>query len=164
MPKHTLGLLTLSLILTFSASTNATDTPPNSATQSRTMPYGDNPNIFRVLTYKTGQGLTRLGDSMQRGADQSSAKISEKWQEAKIYGKAQSQVAKEQTAEAKTYTQQKWQQTKEAIIGTNASGVPIAQGDLSQTSTAQTTRLKPITAPISPPVMSTTPHPESANP
>ena len=168
MLKHTLYGATLSLLVLLPIAANAVDS--NTATtpdQPKTMPYGDNPNIFRVLTYKTGQSISRLGNSIQRGADKSSAKISEKWQESKAYGAEQSQVAEQKANQAKTYTEQKWQQTKDAVVGTNGGTVPIEQGSLSQSSSAgQASAGAVSTAPSAPTPSATpaTPLPESANP
>ncbi|WP_151981233.1 hypothetical protein [Acinetobacter guerrae] len=167
MFKHAIYCATLSLVAILPMSANANENTTSSSDQPKTMPYGDNPNIFRVLTYKTGQSISRLGHSMQRGADKSSEKISEKWQETKAFGTEQSQVAKEKTNEAKTYTEQKWQQTKDAVVGTNGGTVPIEQGNLSQSSTTgQPTAAPASAAPASAisPTTSAAPLPESANP
>ncbi|MBJ9986507.1 hypothetical protein IAE19_13815 [Acinetobacter sp. S40] len=166
MLKHALYSATLSLAIILPISASATESPTSPSDQPKTMPYGDNPNIFRVLTYKTGESISRLGNSIQRGADKSSAKISEKWQETKTYGSEQSQVAQEKATEAKTYTEQKWQQTKDAVVGTNGGTVPIEQGSLTQSSTVPTPA---VAAPIAPAssissATSTAPLPESANP
>ncbi|WP_130803454.1 hypothetical protein [Acinetobacter ihumii] len=171
MLKHALYGATLSLfvILPIAASANETVTPQvaNSSTdQPKSMPYGDNPNIFRVLTYKTGQSISRLGNSIQRGADKSSTKISEKWQDSKAYGAEQSQVAQQKASEAKTYTEQKWQQTKDAVVGTNGGTVPIEQSSLSQSSAAPVAAA-PESTPSATAMPATTPAaplPESANP
>ena len=48
-------------------------------TTSKTMPYGDNPSLGRVLLYKTGKGIQNLGDSIQGASEKTSNKISEKW-------------------------------------------------------------------------------------
>ncbi len=73
--------------------------------------------------------------------------------------------------EAKTYTEQKWQQTKDAVVGTNGGTVPIEQGSLSQSSAEPATARAAVAAPassVSPsttnPVTSAAPLPESANP
>ncbi len=95
MLKHALYAATLSLITFLPIAANANESVTSTSDQPKIMPYGDNPNIFRVLTYKTGQSISRLGNSIQRGADKSSAKISEKWQESKAYGSEQSQAAQQ---------------------------------------------------------------------
>ena len=171
MLKHALYAATLSLLTFLPIAANANESVTSTSDQPKTMPYGDNPNIFRVLTYKTGQSISRLGNSIQRGADKSSAKISERWQESKAYGSEQSQVAQQKANEAKTYTEQKWQQTKDAVVGTNGGTVPIEQGSLSQPSAEPATARAVVAAPassVSPsttnPATSAAPLPESANP
>lgn len=163
MLKHSILVMSFSMLCGVTAlNANAAETTPSNPDQSKTMPYGDNPNIFRVLTYKTGQSISRLGNSIQRGAEKSSNKISEKWQDTKEFGTEQSQVAKEKAGEAKTFTEQKWQQTKDAVVGTNGGTVPIEQGTLSQSPQA-TNNFVPQTSSVTPSA-TTTPLPESANP
>ena len=99
------------------AADGASTTPPQ--------PLGDNPSLGRVLLYKTGKGIQNLGDSIQGASEQTSSKISEKWQSTKQY-------TTEQTEKAKTYTEQKWQNTKDAVVGSN--DVPIERNALSQPS------------------------------
>ncbi|MCU4413813.1 hypothetical protein KTH71_07135 [Acinetobacter sp. WU_MDCI_Axc73] len=171
MLKHTLWAATLSLVTFLSVAANANESVTTTSDQPKTMPYGDNPNIFRVLTYKTGQSISRLGSSIQRGADKSSAKISETWQESKTYGSEQSKVAQQKANEAKTYTEQKWQQTKDAVVGTNGGTVPIEQSSLSQSASEPASARAAVVAPapsVNPstthPATSTAPLPESANP
>lgn len=84
MLKHALYAATLSLLTFLPIAANANESVTSTSDQPKTMPYGDNPNIFRVLTYKTGQSISRLGNSIQRGADKSSAKISENGKKAKL--------------------------------------------------------------------------------
>lgn len=163
MLKHSILVMSFSMLCGVTAfNASAAETTPSNPDQPKTMPYGDNPNIFRVLTYKTGQSISRLGNSIQRGAEKSSNKISEKWQDTKEFGTEQSQVAKEKAGEAKTFTEQKWQQTKDAVVGTNGGTVPIEQGTLSQSPQA-TNNLVPQTSSVTPSA-TTTPLPESANP
>lgn len=46
----------------------------NEAT-SKTMPYGDNPSLGRVLLYKTGKGIQNLGDSIQGASEKLQIKL-----------------------------------------------------------------------------------------
>ena len=111
------------------ATTSATNTVPEKA-----MPYGDNPNIGRVLLYKTGKGIQNLGHSIQHGSEKTSAKISKSWQEAKVYSAEQSQAIQAKAEETKEVTTKKLQETKDAVIGTNDGNIPIVHAELSQSS------------------------------
>lgn len=87
MLKPLLLSLALSVpALTITSVTFAANSTASNPSDAKTPPYGDNPNIFRVLTYKAGENLNRLGNSIQRGADKSSAKINEKWEDTKNFG------------------------------------------------------------------------------
>lgn len=132
-------LLCLTTALTASSSLWAADTTNHTATVSnaeaeKTMPYGDNPSIGRVLLYKTGKGMQNLGNSIQGASENTSQKMSEKWQSTKQYSAEQSEIVQEQTQKAKQYTAKKWQDTKDAVVGTNEGNVPIERAGLSQPS------------------------------
>ncbi|MFM2332241.1 MAG: hypothetical protein RIQ74_1064, partial [Pseudomonadota bacterium] len=114
--------------------TNTTATNANTATAEKTLPYGDNPSIGRVLLYKTGKGIQNLGHSIQHGSEKTSAKISKSWQEAKVYSTEQSQSIQAKAEETKEVTTKKLQETKDAVIGTNDGNIPIVHAELSQSS------------------------------
>ena len=118
----------------WAAETNTTTTNTNTATAEKTLPYGDNPSLGRVLLYKTGKGLQNLGDSIQGASENTSQKMSEKWKSTKEYTAEQSVIVQEQTEKAKQYTAKKWQDTKDAVVGTNNGNVPIERAELSQPS------------------------------
>ena len=118
----------------WAAETNTTTTNANTAKAEKTLPYGDNPSIGRVLLYKTGKGLQNLGDSIQGASENTSQKISEKWKTTKEYTAEQSVIVQEQTEKAKQYTAKKWQDTKDAVVGTNDGNIPIERAELSQPS------------------------------
>ncbi|KXZ73231.1 hypothetical protein AVENLUH5627_00866 [Acinetobacter venetianus] len=129
--------LTTALIASSSlwaAETNTTTANTNAATAEKTLPYGDNPSLGRVLLYKTGKGLQNLGGSIQGASENTSQKISEKWTDTKKYTEEQSEVVQAQTEKAKQYTAKKWQDTKDAVVGTNNGNVPIERAELSQPS------------------------------
>ena len=129
--------LTTALIASSSlwaAETNTTTTNTNTATAEKTLPYGDNPSLGRVLLYKTGKGLQNLGDSIQGASENTSQKMSERWKNTKEYTAEQSEIVQEQTQKAKQYTAKKWQDTKDAVVGTNNGNVPIERAELSQPS------------------------------
>ncbi|RLZ10102.1 hypothetical protein EAH57_03670 [Acinetobacter sp. 2JN-4] len=118
----------------WAAETNTTTANTNTATAEKTLPYGDNPSLGRVLLYKTGKGMQNLGDSIQGASENTSQKIGEKWKSTKEYSAEQSVIVQEQTEKAKTYTAKKWQDTKDAVVGTNDGNVPIERADLSSPS------------------------------
>jgi len=132
-------ILALTAALTASSSLWASDTTSTTANASSTasspsMPYGDNPSLGRVLLYKTGKGLQNLGESIQGASENTSQKMSEKWKTTKEYTAEQSVIVQEQTEKAKQYTAKKWQDTKNAVIGTNDGNIPIERAELSQPS------------------------------
>ena len=134
-----LNMLCLSTALIASSSlwaaeTNTTTTNTNTATAEKTLPYGDNPSLGRVLLYKTGKGLQNLGESIQGASENTSQKMSENWKNTKEYTAEQSVIVQEQTEKAKQYTAKKWQDTKDAVVGTNNRNVPIERAELSQPS------------------------------
>ncbi|MBD3842392.1 MAG: hypothetical protein IE909_10990 [Campylobacterales bacterium] len=129
--------LTTALIASSSlraAETNTTTTNTNAATAEKTLPYGDNPSLGRVLLYKTGKGLQNLGGSIQGASENTSQKISEKWTDTKKYTEEQSEVVQTQAEKAKQFTAKKWQDTKDAVVGINDGNVPIERAELSQPS------------------------------
>lgn len=129
--------LTTALIASSSlwaAETNTTAANTNTVTAEKTLPYGDNPSIGRVLLYKTGKGLQNLGGSIQGASENTSQKMSEGWKNTKEYTAEQSEIVQEQTQKAKQYTAKKWQNTKDAVVGTNEGNVPIERAELSQPS------------------------------
>ncbi len=114
------------------ATENTTATNANTTTAEKTLPYGDNPSLGRVLLYKTGKGLQNLGDSIQGASENTSQKMSERWKNTKEYTAEQSEIVQEQTQKAKQYTAKKWQDTKDAVVGTNDGNIPIERAELSQ--------------------------------
>ncbi|QBQ17691.1 hypothetical protein [Acinetobacter haemolyticus] len=130
--------LTTALIASSSlwaAETNTTTaTNANTTTAEKTLPYGDNPSLGRVLLYKTGKGLQNLGGSIQGASENTSQKMSERWKNTKEYTAEQSEIVQEQTQKAKQFTAKKWQDTKDAVVGTNDGNVPIERAELSQPS------------------------------
>ena len=61
----------------------------------KTQPYGDNPSLGRVLLYKTGKGIQNLGDSIQGASENTSQKISEKWQSTKEFTAEKAEVVQQ---------------------------------------------------------------------
>ncbi len=129
-----IAILLLASPSLWAAETNTTTANANTATAEKTMPYGDNPSLGRVLLYKTGKGLQNLGESIQGASENTSQKMSERWKNTKEYTAEQSEIVQEQTEKAKQYTAKKWQDTKDAVIGTNDGNIPIERAELSQPS------------------------------
>ena len=128
--------LTTALIASSSvwATENTTATNANTTTAEKTLPYGDNPSLGRVLLYKTGQGLQNLGNAIQGASEHSAQKMSQSWQEAKSYSAEQSQVIQAKAEQSKAVATKKLQQTQDAIFGTTDGNVPIERQDLSPSS------------------------------
>ncbi|MEX7542553.1 hypothetical protein AB0862_015745, partial [Acinetobacter baumannii] len=82
-------------------------------TTSKTMPYGDNPSLGRVLLYKTGKGIQNLGDSIQGASEKTSNKISEKWKDTKEFTAEKAEVVQQKADTAKVFTEQKIEQAKQ---------------------------------------------------
>ena len=114
--------------------TNNTTSNASNAVPEKAMPYGDNPSLGRILLYKTGKGMQNLGDSIQGASENTSQKMSERWKNTKEYTAEQSEIVQEQTQKAKQFTAKKWQDTKDAVVGTNDGNVPIERAELSQPS------------------------------
>ena len=133
-----LNMLCLSTALIASSSLwaaeNTIATNANTATTEKTLPYGDNPSLGRVLLYKTGQGLQNLGNAIQGASEHSAQKMSQSWQEAKSYSAEQSQVIQAKAEQSKAVATKKLQQTQDAIFGTTDGNVPIERQDLSPSS------------------------------
>ncbi len=131
-------VLSLTVALVASSSLWAADTANNTTTNTqnaipeKTIPYGENPSIGRVILYKTGKGMQNLGGAIQQGSEKTSEKMSKTWQEAKTYGAEQSQAIQSKAEETKEVATKKLQDTKDAVIGTNNGNVPIERVELSQ--------------------------------
>ncbi len=102
----------------------------------KTQPYGDNPSLGRVLLYKTGKGIKNLGDSIQGASENTSHKISEKWQSTKEFTAEKAEVVQQKADTAKVFTEQKIEQAKQNLTSSrNGQNIPIEQGELSKSST-----------------------------
>ena len=104
-------------------------------TTSKTMPYGDNPSLGRVLLYKTGKGIQNLGDSIQGASEKLQIKLVKNGKIRKnLPPKSRSCSTKADTA--KVFTEQKIEQAKQNITNSrNGENIPIEQGELSKSST-----------------------------
>lgn len=111
----------------------------NEGTASQTTSYGDNPNIFRVLAQKTGNKVQntaeRVGNAAERGINKIKPKVDNTWQNTKTYTADKAELAKQNTQKGLNTAVNKVNETKDVIMGTNSTPVPIERGSLSQTST-----------------------------
>lgn len=128
-------------ILSFSAALLATSSLyAEISTDTKTPPpYGDNPNIFKVLAHKTGEKVQntaeRVGAAAERGVEKIKPKVDDTWQEAKTYTEEQSERAKAGLQRGADKVAETANHTRDAIVGTNKGSVPIEFGSLSQSST-----------------------------
>lgn len=72
----------------------------NEAT-SKTMPYGDNPSLGRVLLYKTGKGIQNLGDSIQGASEKLQIKLVKKWKDTKEFTAEKAEVVQQKRIQPK---------------------------------------------------------------
>ena len=119
---------------------------------NQTPPYGDNPNIFKVLAYKTGSAIQntaeKVGNATEKGIQKIKPKIDETVENTKTYTTEQATIARDNTREGIDKTVKKVEQTKDRILGKTDSNVPIEQGSLSQSSTPPSSTMNNV-APVS---------------
>ena len=112
------------------------------AQNEKTAPaYGDNPNLFAVLAHKTGVAVQntveKVGSVTERGIEKVKPKVEEAWENTRDYSKEQADLALHNTRQGINTAVQKVNDTKDQLTGTSAGRIPITQGQLSQSSTAQ---------------------------
>ena len=134
VPALCLAIALIASSSLWAADTTSITSNASNAVPEKAMPYGDNPSLGRVLLYKTGKSMQNLGNSIQGASDNTSQKMSEKWKSTKEYSAEQAEIVQEQTKKATQYTAKKWQDTKDAVVGTNEGNVPIERAELSQSS------------------------------
>ncbi|MEJ2899882.1 hypothetical protein [Acinetobacter sp. NS-4] len=120
----------------------ATTAPANTSTHTQPAPYGDNPNIFKVLGHKAQQKVQHTAEKVDYGVQKGIAKVKPKvenaWEETKDFATEKSEIAKEKTERAATTVNRKLNQTKDNIIGSpNDQPAPIVSRPLSESSTDQ---------------------------
>ena len=110
--------------------------------QQKTLPYGDNPNIFKVLAHKTGSAIQNTAEKVGAATEKGIAKIKPQFDETVENTQAAAQhtgeVIKDNTRRGLDAAAEKIENTKDRIMGNTATGVPIEQKSLSQNSSAQT--------------------------
>jgi hypothetical protein len=112
-------------------------------TNTQTQPYGDNPNIFRVLAHKTGEAVQntaeKVGDATEKGIQKIKPSFDETVENTKKYTSEQATIARDNTRQGIDTAVKKVEQTKDRVMGKNSYNVPIEQGSLSQSSTTVST-------------------------
>ncbi|MFH7765634.1 hypothetical protein [Acinetobacter sp. BSP-28] len=103
-------------------------------------PYGDNPNIFKVLGHKAQQKVQNTAEKVDTAAQKGIAKVKPKvenaWEETKEFASEKSAIAKEKSQHAAATVNQKLNETKDNIIGSpNDQPAPIISHPLSEPST-----------------------------
>lgn len=147
-------------LLANTASTNTTST--NTAVK-QTPPYGDNPNIFKVLGYKAKEKLTntatRIDNAAQRGVEKVKPKVEQTVETTKDF-------TEETANKAVTGIERTANKAKEVVMGNPNDNAPIVQRSLSESSSnvdlAPEALPTPTTTPI--PTFSPTPPVVEVNP
>lgn len=128
---------------------------------NQTPPYGDNPNIFKVLAYKTGSAIQntaeKVGNATEKGIQKIKPKIDETVENTKTYTTEQATIARDNTRQGIDKTVKKVEQTKDRILGKTDSNVPIEQGSLSQSSTPPSSTMNNVVAVSTPSAATETP-------
>lgn len=117
-----------------------TVTPSSTSTHNQPAPYGDNPNIFKVLGHKAQQTVQNTAEKVDTAAQKGIAKVKPKvenaWEGTKEFASEKSAIAKEKSQHAAATVNQKLNETKDNIIGSpNDQPAPIISHPLSEPST-----------------------------
>ena len=108
-------------------------------TDTQNQPYGDNPNIFKVLAHKTGSAIQntaeKVGTATEKGIQKIMPQFDETIENTKNYTTEQATIARDNTRQGIDTAVKKVEQTKDSVLGRTTSNVPIQQGSLSQSST-----------------------------
>lgn len=120
----------------------ATTAPANTSTHTQPAPYGDNPNIFKVLGHKAQQKVQHTAEKVDYGVQKGIAKVKPKvenaWEDTKDFATEKSVIAIEKTQNAAVTVNKKLNKTKEGLIGSpNDQPAPIVSRPLSESSTDQ---------------------------
>ena len=108
-------------------------------TDTQNQPYGDNPNIFKVLAHKTSSAIQntaeKVGTATEKGIQKIKPQFDETIKNTKNYTTEQATIARDNTRQGIDTAVKKVEQTKDSVLGRTTSNVPIQQGSLSQSST-----------------------------
>ena len=112
-------------------------------TNTQNQPYGDNPNIFKVLAHKTGEAVQntaeKVGDATEKGIQKIKPSLDETIENTKKYTTEKATEARDSTRQGIDTAVKKVEQTKDRVMGKTNLNVPIEQGSLSQSSTTPNT-------------------------
>ena len=141
MKKMKTALITGAILAStplFAQTTTATETVTQ--TQSQAAPYGDNPNIFKVITHKAQATVQNTAEKVDHAAQKGIAKVKPQvqnaWEETKEFASEKSVIAIEKTQNAAVKVNKKLNETKDGLIGSpNDQPAPIISHPLSQSST-----------------------------
>ena len=141
MKKMKTALITSAILAStplFAQTTPATETV--TPTQNHAAPYGDNPNIFKVITHKAQNAVQNTAEKVDHAAQKGIAKVKPKvenaWEETKDFASEKSVIAIEKTQNAAVKVNKKLNETKDELIGSpNDQRAPIVSHPLSQSST-----------------------------
>lgn len=115
---------------------SATSIYAQTSTENKTTPYGDNPNIFKVIAKKTGTAVQntaeKVGEATENGIRKIKPKFDETVDNTKTYTAEQATIAKENTQKGIDTAVKKVEQTKDNVFRKTEYNVPIQQGSLSQ--------------------------------
>ena len=115
---------------------SATSIYAQTTTENKTTPYGDNPNIFKVIAKKTGTAVQntaeKVGEATENGIRKIKPKFDETVDNTKTYTAEQATIAKENTQKGIDTAVKKVEQTKDNVFRETEYNVPIQQGSLSQ--------------------------------
>ena len=122
------------------AQTTTTTTTETATSTQQAAPYGDNPNIFKVLTQKaqtTVQNTAeRVDHAAQKGITKVKPKVENAWEETKVFASEKSVIAIEKTQNTAVKVNKKLNETKDGLIGSpKDQPAPIVSHPLSQSST-----------------------------
>ncbi|OTG80655.1 hypothetical protein [Acinetobacter sp. ANC 4648] len=138
----------MNMIKTFCITTAIVAAPSlyaQTANEIKSQPYGDNPNIFRVLAYKTGEKIQntaeKVGAATEKGIHKIKPKVDKTWDNTKNYTTEQAEIAKDTTRKGIDTAVKKVNETKDVLIGTSGGSVPIQRNHLSQTSSSEDTTI-----------------------
>ena len=146
MKKMKAALITSAILAStpLFAQTTTTTTETATPAQHQAAPYGDNPNIFKVLTQKAQTAVQntaeRVDHAAQKGITKVKPKVENAWEETKDFASEKSVVAIEKTQNAAVKVNKKLNETKDGLIGSpKDQPAPIVSHPLSESSTPQHT-------------------------
>ncbi|CAB1218985.1 hypothetical protein [Acinetobacter bouvetii] len=133
-------LISSTILATTPLWAQTTTATESTASQTQVAPYGDNPNIFKVLGHKAQQSLENTAEKVDHGLQKGVAKVKPKvenaWENSKEFATEKSEMAKEKTQQAAVSVNKKLNETKDTILGSpNDQPAPIVSRPLSQSST-----------------------------